>query len=339
MIEEDQRGVQLQLTDAVKIFQSLPVEIQLSSLNPAFAKTDELRDPRLSTIHWYFESNGNIFLHSFMLGKSDVFDVVDIQSPFGYGGPLANTSEPSFIETANNAFKQWIRDNAVVVSFLRFHPLVPHRKWFVGEVQNNREVVIVDLANDVFNGYKLSRRADVKLSSTYGLRIEQVKGDAMTKVFPLIYNENMNRARAGSEYYFTGHYFNALHNYPGCDNWLIYANETVVGGAVFLVSQPAKVAEYFLGAQTALGQSQKATIALLHYLAIHYKRLGYRYMYLGGGRSTSPNDSLLFFKKGFSPLSAQYQIGHNVYDPRRYRNLQLAAPTKASSGRILFYRD
>jgi hypothetical protein len=317
----------------------MPAEWQLASLHPEMTELDARRDSSLQPVHWCFRTESRCLLHSFQLGENRGLATKDIQSAYGYGGPLSNTDDPRFLADADLAMKQWAQDNSVVAEFLRFHPLVPHGRWYAGEVAHNRDTVHVDLAGELFAQYPVRRRTDVRRFMDSGLRVEKVAPPVMQGSFPGLYRENMDRLGAASSYYFPDGYFDALFHFGGAENWLAYAADRAVAGAVVLVSDRAKVAEYHLGAKAEGSDRRRATIGLLHVAASHYKSAQYRYLYLGGGRSVAADDSLLFFKKGFSPLTGRFQTGSRVYDSRRYGELKGMFPDKAATGRVLFYKN
>ncbi len=172
-----------------------------------------------------------------------------------------------------------------------------------------------------------------------GLTVERVSPSAMKQTFPDLYRANMDQVGAASSYYFPSEYFEALFELDGTDNWLAYSGESIVAGAVILVSSRAKIAEYHLGAKAEGSDRQRAMIGLFHVAASCYKSMSFRYFYLGGGRSVAKDDSLLSFKKGFSSLTGLFKIGSRVFQPERYEELKRLFPEKAATGRVLFYRD
>jgi len=317
----------------------MPAEYQLASLHPEMVALDAKRDRSLQPVYWCFRADERSLLHSFQLGDSRSLAVRDIQSAYGYGGPLSNSDDPRFLAAADLALKQWAQDNAVVAEFLRFHPLVPHARWYAGTVARNRETVHIDLTGELFDQYPTRRRTDIRRFTESGVRVEKVPPDVMRDSFPGLYKDNMERIGAAASYYFPADYFDALFRFEGSENWLAYAGDRAVAGAVVLVSAQAKIAEYHLGAKADGSDRLRATIGLLHLAASSYKALCYRYFYLGGGRSVAADDSLLFFKKGFSPLTGQFQTGSRVYEPGRYAELKSMFPEKAATGRVLFYKD
>src|ERR1041385_4589607 len=49
----------------------------------------------------------------------------DAISPYGYGGPLANTEDAAFLSAAVDALVAGLRERGVVSAFVRLHPLLP----------------------------------------------------------------------------------------------------------------------------------------------------------------------------------------------------------------------
>src|ERR1700680_4379842 len=139
-------GCQLSLHEAINIFETVPARWQLASLHPMMVELDAVRDPSFRPIHWCFQSEGRFLIHSFQLSDNPGLAVRDIQSAYGYGGPLSNTDDPEFVAAAEHAFTGWAKESNVIAEFLRFHPLVPHDRWYAGDVVSNRDTVHVDLA-------------------------------------------------------------------------------------------------------------------------------------------------------------------------------------------------
>ena len=317
----------------------MPAQWQLASLHPEMVELDARRDALLQPVFWCYEDSDQCLMHNFQLGDNPELGIKDIQSAYGYGGPISNSDDPEFVRMAEHSLAEWAQDNSVVAEFLRFHPLVPHPKWYQGDVIDNRETVYIDLAGDLFEQYQTRRRTDVRRFLESDLRVERILPQVMQDVFPGLYKGNMDRVGAAGDYYFPKSYFDALFHFRGCENWLAYTGDQPIAGAVILASDQAGVAEYHLSAKMQGSESNRAMIGLLHVAANYYKSMSYRYFYLGGGRGVDAGDSLLFFKKGFSSLTGRYKIGSRVYEPERYAQLKTTFPNKAATGRVLFYKD
>jgi hypothetical protein len=330
---------ELSLEEAVNAFESLPPQWQLGSLHPKMVQLDSLRDALLRPVYWCFRSGKHMLLHSFHMSGNPGLDINDIQSAYGYGGPISNSDEPEFLKQVDESFREWALENSVIAEFLRFHPLVPHGKWYSGRVVVNRETLHIDLTEDLFSQYEVRRRTDVRRFLEKNLNVEKVSPNIMRDVFPRLYKANMDQVGATSDYYFSEAYFDALFRFDAADNWLVYADNRPIAGAVILNSSNAKVIEYCLAAKEPGSERYKAMAGLLHTAALYYQERTYRYFYLGGGRSTKPEDSLLFFKKGFSTKSfGQFSTASKVYCRDEYAQLKLKFPDRAANGRVLFYK-
>src|SRR5262245_31767944 len=130
MVESE--GRRLSLDAAVDVFRSMPEGCQLASLHPELAQIDASRDSLLEPVFWCFSAGDRNLLHSFQLGQNPGLGITDIQSPYGYGGPLSNCDDAPFLGMADDRFQLWARENSVVAEFLRFHPLISQRKWYAG---------------------------------------------------------------------------------------------------------------------------------------------------------------------------------------------------------------
>jgi hypothetical protein len=334
------RGEMLTLDEATQVFEVLPAEWQLASLHPGLVEVDARRLPDLLTpVHWCHRDQVGIYLHSFHLGSNPGLDLADLQSAHGYGGPLSNSDAPEFLESVDAAFMNWSRERSVVAEFLRFHPLVPHATWYRGHVAENRETVHIDLGRNLMEQYQPGRRTDVKRFIQGGATVQSVAADEMLSVFPDLYRRNMDQIGAAPDYYFPVGYFDALTRNPNTDCWIVKADGAILAAAIILVSAKARVVEYHLGAKESGAERHKAMVGLLHQVAMHYQAGGFRYFYLGGGRSTAADDSLLYFKNGFSRLRGRFRVGCRVHDEAKYEMLKRKFPDRAATGRILFYKN
>jgi len=54
----------------------------------------------------------------------------DIETAYGYSGPLSNSSNVNFIEKAQSIFSEWCHDKNVVAEFIRFHPLLKNTNFY-----------------------------------------------------------------------------------------------------------------------------------------------------------------------------------------------------------------
>ena len=48
----------------------------------------------------------------------------DLETPYGYGGPISNSNDKNFLNEANNFFCEWIKSNFIVAELIRFNPIL-----------------------------------------------------------------------------------------------------------------------------------------------------------------------------------------------------------------------
>jgi hypothetical protein len=328
---------ELDLEAAVAHFAKLPAALQIGSLHPRFVAADATRDNSVRPVYWLYDE-GPVLLHSFHLGRIDNTGLCDVQSAYGYGGPLASSDDPQFLARAAASFLSWARARGVVAEFLRFHPVADNQRFHDGPVREERDTVTIDLTQDLFAQYQSRRRSYVRSALRGGLRCEFVDAATMLRTFPEIYAQNMHALRATPFYFFPQQYFERMLSLDFVRGILAYdAGGQAVAGLI-LTAHGANV-EYHLAA--ALPDAPTlATTLLIHSVAAHYQEAGAESFYLGGGRSAGEDDSLLFFKRSFSRTFRKFRIGLRVLEAAAYDRLKVEFRDRfeANPGRLLFYR-
>ncbi|MDN3700466.1 GNAT family N-acetyltransferase [Vibrio artabrorum] len=82
-----------------------------------------------------------------------------------------------------------------------------------------------------------------------------------------------------------------------------------------------ELAHYHLSANNQDIAKENGNYLLLDAAFEHAKRHGCRYMMLGGGRTSSPDDSLFKFKSKFSPLTMPFYIAGLDFLPEKRQML------------------
>jgi lipid II:glycine glycyltransferase (peptidoglycan interpeptide bridge formation enzyme) len=115
--------------------------------------------------------------------------------------------------------------------------------------------------------------------------------------------------------------------------------ETVLAAAIFLLQDT--ILEYHLSAASGEGQRSGAMALLLHEAGSFGQRSGCRVLHLGGGTDRRPENSLLFFKAGFSERRAAFKTGRCVHRPEVYESMKTEweGRRREAARRVLFYRD
>jgi hypothetical protein len=248
----------------------------------------------------------------------------DVSSPYGYGGPIG-FGNPRW-EDFHAGYEQWCRENRVVSTFVRFHPLYGNHR------HASRAMRVEELAGTV--GWRIGEGTDlleqmdkrhrrsVHLGSSKHLRIEQrTPDDEDLGRFRALYVETMERVGARSFYLFPDGYWSTIRAKLGPNLLLAeaLANGDVVASALLLVSKPWM--HYHLGASTLEGRHLSATAPMFFETALKAQQNGFRVLHLGGGVGGAA-DSLLDFKRRFDKAGMRvFAIGKQIHDPDAYRAL------------------
>ncbi len=327
------------LEEAVALYERFSSALHAGTLHPRYVQADALRDATAKPCFWRYEEGGERYLHSFHLSPIQGTGWNDIQSPYGYGGPVATTDQPEFIAQAEAHYLAWAREHRVVAEFIRFHPLLDNWRFYGGESFTDRETVWLTLdQNDPLSGYEVRQRTAVRKAIKSGIEVRWLNGKEMLALFPGIYRQTMADIGADDFYYFNDAYFEALLGLPFACGCIALRNNEPVAGAVFL---GFGLGEYHLSGKTHEGAKVSATSLLIHEAAGRLRNAGLARLHLGGGTTREAADALLFFKAGFSPRRAVFRIGRRIFLPDAYQQLKLtfAKDYALRPGRVLFYKN
>ncbi|MBE7940347.1 MULTISPECIES: GNAT family N-acetyltransferase [Ramlibacter] len=329
----------LSLPEAQAFQQALGCERLPGTLSPCYLAGDALRDAALSPRFVAVEEGERRWLHGLHLTDIPGSRWRDASSPYGYGGPVANSRDAGFLVAAWQACHEHLRgEERVVVEYLRFHPLLANEAGYPGQVLPNREVVSVDLTTDFAAAYPLRLQQVLRKSARAGLHYGEQPFAPQARAFGAYHRAAMQAMGADAFYVFDDAYFEAMGRCPGARLALVTADGAWLAAAL-LLDGPG-VREYHLAATVPEGRRLGASSALLHGAAEAARDAGLRQLYLGGGTDAKPDNPLLFFKGGFSPLRLPYRTGSRVLDPAGYDEVKalFAAQHAAHPQRPIFHR-
>lgn len=324
---------------AQEVFENFDNSLKAPSINPDYLIIDAERDPLLKPCFFIYREQGESFLHGFHIAPVPGTEFRDIQSPYGYGGPIATCSDPSFLDRAWQSYLLWCEENKILVEFIRFHPLVKNWKYYKGEIFNDRQTVWIDLHNtDLYSSYSGRARTAIKKAVKNGLNVEWGRGNSMQPVFTALYSQAMQNLQADNLYFFSDSYFRSIIKWNRAHTAICSYGEQVVAASIFLVQED--IMEYHLSATSPLGKKYCGANLLLHEAASFGRQNGCRSLHLGGGTDSRPDNPLLFFKLSFSQKQAAFKIGKFIHNQAAYNMLaeEWQAMNRGNNQRILFYR-
>ena len=267
----------------------------------------------------------------------------DIQTPYGYGGPLVEGSNASDLAFFHEAHSEWCRANAIVAEFVRFHPLLGTHLSAPPEmlVERNRPTVIVDLRsgyNAVFRGFTPARQRNIRKASR--ARLDIFESQDITTFYKL-YHKTMERIGASPYYLFSPSYFSGLARLipEKCIIFEARHDGTAIASAVFL--KGAGCLHYHLGGSDRNELALSPNDFLMSKAMEWAIENGFQSLHLGGGATTSADDSLLRFKSGFAPASGEFFIGKRIHHRDKYDSFMAdwRRRTGRSPRKFLAYHD
>lgn len=267
----------------------------------------------------------------------------DLQTPNGYGGPLANTEATRpFLDEAWLAWRELARSDGIVAALFRLHPLVDNARWLPSSavVRRERETVFVSLnggRDGAWGRAETRHRNMVNKARRLGAAVEWNPPDGWS-VFEPMYDAAMQRLQASPALRFSPPYFAALRSSSRAELALIRDDKGVAGAAVFFFGP--RWAHYHLSARRP-DAPNFATNALLQAAIERASDRRLDGLFLGGGTTNLIDDPLLRFKSSLGGERRDFHIALVVCDDEAYRHL--IAGWRARSGRaprwLLGYRE
>lgn len=332
--------MQVEVLDAVRdaeewhtIMARLPEHLRDVYFTPEYVRL-HCFDPASKALLFVCRQQDNFWLYRFILrpilqigGQAVGGKWCDIETAYGYGGPLATSREEMFLESAHRAFAGWCRSQGVVAEFIRLHPLLGNQVWLPSEVEVlvDRQTASLDLAT--LNRDKLpfdsTTRNKLRRAEGAGCIVETCSATAEEfACFVALYRRTMDRLQADEYYYFCDKYFAELRNLVATAGKLVFVKheEQVLAVSIFL--QGSIWSHYHLSCADP-DRSLPGVVNLLIYSAAKngvQERL--KRCHLGGGRTAKPDDSLFLFKKSMATDIHAFHVGKRVHDSASYQELR-----------------
>ena len=276
-----------------------------------------------------YQDGASMWIYAFLLRDlphGSGISGCDIESPYGYGGPLATSDDPDFIERADSSFKDWCQARCVVAEFIRLHPLLNNQRWLGADVtvMPDRETVSLSLDGPpegpiAFSG---NARNMVRRAERAGVNVVTADVEKRFPEFVDLYNRTMDRLNVDEFYYFNERHFDSLKELVRNQGWLIVADheDNMIGGALFLRGNTCL--HYHLSATDLDSRVPGVTNAILCAAATAGRSSGLSRMHLGGGTTRSAEDALLRFKRRMATDAHKFYIGSRVHDLETYTELK-----------------
>jgi len=275
-----------------------------------------------------YEKGSSIYILPFMLGKIPYTNgLSDFETPYGYGGPITNDPDPQFLHLAEQALAADCWKEGIIAGFIRFHPILGNQRFTSGlfNVIPDRLTVAIDLTvseEEIWQNQLHSKnRNTIRKANNSGLKFYQDESFEHLDQFIELYNQTMYRVGADDFYHFGESYFKSLAADLIGKAFLgeIYTGEELVAAAIFM--HDGLWGHYHLAGSKYEWAKMGANNLLVYEAALALKRKEAKKFHLGGGTDSSPDNSLLAFKKKFSNNFYQFSIGKCVFLDKEYEKI------------------
>jgi len=311
----------LNIDDAIKFFENLPVFCKISTLSPRYVQADASRSSLLKPVFYLYKEGKRYWYHSLHEACVINTNLKYHNSAYGYAGPVSNSRNDNFLRTAWKEYVQFNRANRVIAEFLRIHPCLDVSATYLGHKEFNRKTIFVDLrVPDLLSSYSTRCRTAIRKAQKNLVQVDITDNQADINKFSQFYRDAMIEMGADSFYFFSDFYFKKIFDLNNANLLVCKQDGNWVSAGIFLVG--GSVMEYHLSASTAVGKKIGAPNLLLHSAAILGKSLKLEKLFLGGGTDSDTNNSLLFFKKSFSKKELDFSLGKVIFMETEYNELK-----------------
>ncbi len=249
----------------------------------------------------------------------------EIRHSYNFGGPMGSVDLINSREHTES-LREWAEKHGFSSKYTTLVPFLAKEQLRLLSSSGitpelRKDSVIVDLNNQKVRG--TSRRLANK-AQTAGVTIKNYSLDNINQFIDM-YNFTMDRVEAKEHWRFSPKWFEVFVRFVNPCLMMAEFNGKIESGCLIAYSHQYPVAYYhFAGSYNRLN-----TMGINHMLVLaaceFIKKVGIRYLYLGGGITDKSEDPLLIFKRGFSRDLVPVYINKIVY------NIEVTAP-KESTG-------
>jgi hypothetical protein len=274
-------------------------------------------------ILYVYENNEKVAIYPFLLKEIEGYGLgekyYDIETAYGYGGPLTNSYDVKFIRGFEKSFLTYCKESKIVAEFIRFHPLISNQQIFKNKLKvlHNRDSVYIDLSKGIDKvwqyDFKSQNRNRIRKAKKMGLVFE--KSDDY-ETFKDIYTKTMDKVKADDYYYFNNDYYNAMSYNNKFTLFNVKYEDTIIASTIFM--SYGKFFHYHLcGSLKEYLKFAPVNLLIWEISKIACEN-GASYFHLGGGVGDNSDDSLFKFKTTFSKEISRFYIGERIHNSEIY---------------------
>lgn len=308
-----------------KYLNDIPLQYRDIYFTSEYYKLYELNGDGIGKMFIY-EENGKTALYPFLLNEINDYGLgkkyYDIQTAYGYGGPISNCGDELFLKNFEECFLKYCTTSNIIAEFIRFHPLIKNERFFKEniEILHNRKTVYLKLEEDIQTIWNedISIKCRNKIRKAKRNDLKVIENNDY-KIFKQIYEETMDKVRATKEYYFHDKYYHEMSKNENFIIMNVLKDDLVIAASVFMIY--GDYFHYHLSG-TKKDYLKYASNNILLWEAIKFaQEKKCKFFHFGGGLKDSEEDSLYLFKKSFSKTTSDFYIGKRIHNENIYHYL------------------
>lgn len=294
------------------------------------------------------ESDRRIALLPFL--RRCIGDYFDFETAYGYGGPIFSDNSKEWVTASLVAMEDFFSRNRYLCGFIRFHPLINNAdncKEIIDVIYDRKTISVnlEDSEENIWNNQITSKNRNmIRKAEKNELEFRCEYEYASINSFKELYNNTMMRLNAEGFYFFDAAYYDSFIRNINQNGFLgvVSLQGKIVGAALFMMYD--HYGHYHLAGSDRNYSSLGINNILLWNTIKTMKQLGVTCFHLGGGTSSSVEDSLYKFKKSFSSNDNDFYIGKWIFNAKEYQKVcedwETANPDLISvwGNRLLKYR-
>lgn len=260
----------------------------------------------------------------------------DLASPYGYPGPISTASSAArTIDLLSRGLPEalaMLRARGVVSLFARLHPILDDANAALGKigtlVEHGSTISIDATSSDeeAFAQYRTMNRRHVRAARRSGFVARHDPELERLDAFITLYEGTMKRIGASPYYFFPMSYYVGLKEALGDRLSIWFAERDGEIGAAVLFTEVCGIVQYHLSANDERFAAVHPTKLVIDVARSWAHARGDTCLHLGGGLGGS-EDSLFFFKAGFSSRRHTFRTLRAVLDEDAYTTLARARPS------------
>jgi hypothetical protein len=309
-------------------------------LSRAYVESAAILDPGRTAFLHVGSPGGDVAFACIVRAIPSAENLVDVTTPYGFGGPVVVGPDPP-VERFWAGYEEWARANAVVSTFVRFHPLAANQRHAPPSARLERLADAatwrLDREGDLFAEMHRSHRNKCRKARAAGVEVTSETAPAELGDFLALHEDTMRRRGASAFYFFPAEYWAALA--AGFGDRLVRLDARLDGELVAsaLCLAGRRWVHYHMGVTSEAGRSAGAGNLLVYEAAYWGREVGLEELNLGSGLG-GHEDSLWAFKQRFSPdPGRELWIGKVVHNEPAYA--RLAGDAARSDGFFPAYRE